>query len=957
MRRALACLAVAFAACNPANLPLPAGHQIHCTSDEQCPGGLKCDKEIATGRCVETIAPSPTVTLTVDQLVGSRPEPFEFTATATNAATFDWEYVAGESAPVRLNETGAVVAHTFTELGAREFCAPDCEDAIAVTVKVTVRSAEGKTASSETTVVVLNFAPVADFGDDLFISEENVGQVTLDLCGGGAIDAGCTTSDPDGDELRFLGFRQLSGPDAGPLGLAQRVTITPPQGPHRPMVFEGVVTDGVRESTGRIAVHRGAHGWLAIGTIDQTYRVHPDFRAVERWATNTGTETFFGPVRIEADSDGGWWVADATDGSPALRTLIVHLDGSLKELVADRFEVTGIGRGGGSLLPIRSFVPPRPGQSGCLAFHREAFDGGGSEPETGFARFTPGQPLTIAHSSLKADGGVHQPFAVLPVGTTGDCWAVRLGESDGFNGAGGAVAQLTAQGQWVGERALAGMPHAVATEADGTLWVVERFPVPFDDGGLGIPLEGRYRGALTRFSAEVTEPPQSFELTSALLSAIAPSAGGGLWGIELGNDQLVRVAPDGTVSTTEVITGGGTVFGGPAIRADPVSGELWVRDPEAALLRHFAPTADGGLQALGVLSVDDLPDGVNRKGFDGDLAIDPLSGNLAVFSGQAPNGYQRLAVVPPHGRRVERVFGVQNAINSVLRGSPIDGTHWVADGLGVRRIDVRARALVEVSNDYLGRLIQPPPMVVDRQGRAWVGNTAGVPALRAINPDGSDGGRLVMPFLPSGGVLASALRGSTLAEHGCFWAETAAARIDFAQQQVATLTIPSGEKVVRCAINSSGDAWLFTTSSLIANAEITARLYRRTETTSAWSTAAEPASPAGIGIMGAVADEGGTQLFFGTWHYDTYGADLRRVTFNQGSVTTLTTLQGNVGGVNVLGIPISLGSRQVCSGNSPACVELWVSTRTSELRRYDSEGNELERTTIGQNEGPLDLVP
>lgn len=961
MRIRLLCLsAVALAACNLGNLPLPMGHQLKCRANSDCPSGLVCDPDIAEGRCVAEIAPNPTVKLETDTLVGTRNDTFEFTAEATNAATIEWEYLAGASdTPVRLADTTNVVQHRFTELGTREFCDPDCEDAVAVRLKVTVRSAEGKVVSAETTLVVINDAPIADFGDDLFISEQGIASVTLDWCGGGNPDAGCTSSDPDGDQIQFLGFRQVDGPSVGALGDGGVVTFAPPQGAHRPLVFEGVVSDGISRTVGRITVNRGSHGWVAIGTIDSTFRVHPDFRAVQKWvsgASDGGSERFYGPTLIEPDGVGGWWIADSFT-TPA-RSLVAHLDSTLRENVSDRFDVPDFGRSGGGLLsPLRSFVPPSAGRSGCLAFRRDEFDGGG--PESGFARFSPGQALTVAHFSLKADGGFHQPVAVLPVGSTGNCWALRLDESEDFNATGGAVAQLTESGQWIGEQPLGGYPGPSAVEADGTLWVAERYPVPLPGGGFAQPIEDLYRTVLTKRSPQAGAAAQSFDLGMAHLVAIAASPDGGLWALESHANALVRIAPDGTLFETDAIVGGGSVFGGPAISVDPVSGDVWAIDPEAQALRRFKPEPDGGIRLMVRLDGDDLPEGQNKKSFSGqgDLAIDPVSGNVATFVGGDNVSYARFLLIPPHGKRIERIFDVQNTLNSQLRGDPTSGTHWVSDAYRVRRIDARSRVLVEVPNTFMGRINRSPPMVVDRRGRAWVVNLEGMPALRSILPDGSDGARVPLPFVPQTGFIVGNQSGTTLNEHGCFFTQNGVVRVNFALSPPTVTPLTVTEDVVNCAVNSSGDVWVFTTNNAMLG-DITARLFRRNETMSNVSVVAEtqlPNSP--TGIMGAVAEEDGDTLYFGTWHFDTYFADLVRIRASDSSRAVLSVLQGNVLGVNVLGIPISLGSRRVCSAPVPACTELWVSNRVSELRRYDATGEELERFTLGTNEGPLDLVP
>lgn len=198
---------------------------------------------------------------------------------------------------------------------------------------MTATNAANKRAERQVSVVIANAAPIADFGEDLFVSEDGVEEVELDLCGGVRIDGGCTTRDPDGDELEFYGF-QFTGdggptlPDAGP----GRVRFTPPANWQRPLVFSGVVSDGIESSVGTVRVFRGGHAWVNAGFLDQSWRIHPDFRATTRWSQPTGS-TLFHSEAIVADGVGGWWFGDSLDnGSFTGPSVVIHLDANLNEL-------------------------------------------------------------------------------------------------------------------------------------------------------------------------------------------------------------------------------------------------------------------------------------------------------------------------------------------------------------------------------------------------------------------------------------------------------------------------------------------------------------------------------------------------------------------------------------------------------------------------------------------------
>ena len=341
---------------------------------------------------------------------------------------------------------------------------------------------------------------------------------------------------------------------------------------------------------------------------------------------------------------------------------------------------------------IPALVPPRTGVPGCMVLRRFTTSGA-FDPRSGFARFsTAPSQTTLEHTRPPTtSGGARLPLAVLPVGATTDCWAIGQGPNGaaGLNAVGGELGKLAADATWTTVATLAGFPHAWASEADGTLWIAERFPLPSADGGLTNPALNRFRTELRRFTPAAVS--STVDVGGHFLTQIAAHPAGGLWALDATARSLVRVRPDGTVvqvATPQI--SGGSAFAQPGLAVDPVGFAVWVTDAFADQLYRFDETADGGLRVSALLKTEDLPDGVNRRGFTRRIAIDPVTGSASSFVGALTSAYARWVVVPPHGRRLDH-SGVSVLEPRNLRGD----RRRCAQGLPLRadqqRPDLAAR--------------------------------------------------------------------------------------------------------------------------------------------------------------------------------------------------------------------------------------------------------------------------
>lgn len=953
---AVAALSLTLISCTP-SYPVPPGAQLACDQSDDCPSPLLCDLEL--GRCVDTIIKAPVLTLAVDRTEGTRNDVFTFTSTSADAPLrYAWEVLddATGDATVLVADGSATLLHRFA-LQQADFCTPDagCSSVLARTVRVTATNAGGKSSQRQVSVVVKNGPPIAHFGEDLFISEDGVPEVELDLCGGVRGDAGCTSRDPDGDQIRFGGFVQTSGPavtlrDAG----FGRVHFAPPAAWQRPLIFEGVVSDEVISSTGRVRVFRGSHAWASPALLDQTFRLHPDFRAVTSYGLRDGGQTAFNsPEAIEPDGTGGWWFGDS---EPNQSTVVVHLDARLNEL--ERWEEPLNRSDVSDLLP--SLVPPRGNVPGCAAF-RHVDSGGVIDGQSGFLRFARGQPLlAVRHIRPPiADGGPRIPLAVLPLGSGSDCWALGSGDRgfQGFNSFSGEVGRLQADGTWVPVATLAGYPSAWTVEPDGTLWLTERSPVLLPDGGLAPPVFDQYTTELRRFTPAGVA--STIDTGGRYLTQLAAHPAGGIWALDARARQLARIRPDGSlamVSTPPL--GSGKVFTITGMAVDPASHALWVNDTLGEQLNVFSEEADGGLRLESVLTPEDLPEGVNKKGFGGRIAIDPVSGSAATFVGALSSSYARWVVMPSHARHVERSGHVQTEAG-IQRGDPASGHLWLSNTSVVRRVDLSGRVLVAVPNTWAGGAFPAPaPLLVDRRGRAWVVNTEGQPALRAVDTDGREVDRVMLPFNPSTLTFASSTINGTIREVACTTSsQGSVARVTLATHTVDLLQLPVGssDTPYQCAPTSSGRAWVLT-NQIGTNRPHRAYLFEPGATMSTLGPLeVEPGLDSQV--TGSATEEATGDLYFITWRQSDYNSSIVRASVD-GGVGAVRLLQGFVPGEgNRLGIGLGVKTRRVCTEWVPACVELWVQNRVSEVHRFDGAGADLETFVFGRGEPAFDLVP
>lgn len=946
----LAALTFTLLSCTQ-SFPLPAGAQLSCSKDEECPDMLLCDPELLL--CVSTIIQPPSFTLKVEPSEGNRSTLFTFTSEAVNAGAlrYRWELLRDgtDQATVLVADGGPTLTQRFA-LTKDDFCTPSgaCVASVARTVRLTVTNEGGKKAERQVPVVVRNVAPIADFGEDLFVSELGVPEVELDLCGGVRVDGGCTSHDPDGEDIAFSGFELVGGAsvmlrDAGP----HRVRFTPPANWQRPLVFRGVVTDGIESATGSIRVYRGAHAWVTSGLFDQTYRLHPDLRTDTAWRRAGGGVTFYSPEAIVSDGQGGWWFGDSDDSTPNTGpTYVVHLDRGLNEL--ERWEIPNSSDDFVEAVP--SLVPPRGSVPGCMALRH--FTGGAIDSQSGFVRFTAGPSQTTLTYSLPlmSDGGVRSPLGVLPVGTTGDCWAIGQGPNGQptFQSTGGQLGKVHADGTWTPIAMLAGFPGAWAAEADGTLWIAERFPIPAPDGGFYPPFVGSYRTELRRFTPSGTS--STVDVTGRFFTQLAAHPAGGLWALDVPSHSLVRVWPDGTTTQAATIPlGNGSVFQPPGLAVDAQGTAVWVTNLLADQLDRFDEAPDGGLTLSSTLTTADLPPGVNRKGFTGRIAVDPATGTATTFVGAVSNIYARWVTVPPHARRLENSAS-KTVEAKRLVGDPTTGHEWAIDKNALRRFDIKGRLLLEVPNQWIVSQVQPP-LIVDRRGRAWVATIEGGSALRVIDTNGAEVQRIALPFTPTFMALGSSMQGEAPREFACGVGPNGELmRLDLSSPTPQVLTVPQSNLVHLCAPTSTGRMWVLTNQGGPTHR---AFLFEPGATSpGAPVVLRDDVSPELVYVMTAAIDESTGDLFFTTWDQTSYFSELFRVDL-AGNRTLVRMLQG---GGN-LGIAVGLGLRRVCPAPASGCLELWVANRLSEVHRYDLAGNDLESFVFDRVEPVMSLVP
>lgn len=925
------------------DFPLPPGAQVSCATSADCPGGRVCDPQLA--RCVDSIVPPPTAVLAVSEREGTRQTTFVFDASGSTdlsggALRFAWDADgAGFTA-----DTGDVPSFSAKlSPRAEEFCpalrTPDsgivCGTSVVVrTVRVRVTNAAGRSAETQLSVVVKNTAPVADFGEDLFVSEDGVPEVELDMCGG-VVSGPCTSADPDGDALTLGSFRQVAGPAVTLRALTPgRARFAPPAtGWDRPLVFEGDVSDGLSTSTARVRVFRAAHAWVGIGKLDQTFRLHADFRALQRWLVAPDKELrFWSPEGLAVDETGYWFA----DSEQAAGTYLVHLDRAFVE--KERWATTG---NHDVVESVPSLVPPRDNAPGCAVLR--AVDAGTGDFESlAFVRFDASSRTLdgARHVPVYPQGSGYGPLAVQPA-PGGDCWTVSgpvsgQGSVPPANRVGGEIGRLSTNATWTLHANVAGFPAATAVQPDGTLWVAERFPIPLADGGLAQPVQLRYRTVLTRFGPQGA--PRSFDYDGGYLLSLAARADGGVWAADARAQALVRVSDEGAfeeVPTTPLV--------GTSLAYDAVEGALWVVDSLGSRLYRFVEQPDGTLRQDGMVRPDDLPADRNRKGFGNRVVVDPRSGAAVSFVGSAPAEYARWMVVPSHLKRVVRQRWLDLEAGPV-RGDPTSGHLWSSGREVVRRIDAAGRVQLEAANEWSSN--GAPPFAVDRLGRAWLGSTRGGGALNAVLPDGGVGPVIGLPFEPVFVEVAGDVACAVGRQPG-------AARVNLSTGTMEPLST-GGDVPYQCAPLATGRVWVLANQYGSASPHRALR-FEPGAMAPALVLDVEPAVMAGAGIQvtGSGADPGTGSLHFTTWRFPDYFSYLRGLTAD-GQDAGVIDLQ--VPGR--LGIGLDVAPRRVCATQAPACLELWVNDRLGRVTVFDGAGHEREVWDFALGEiGRFSLVP
>jgi hypothetical protein len=526
--------------------------------------------------------------------------------------------------------------------------------------------------------------------------------------------------------------------------------------------------------------------------------------------------------------------------------------------------------------------------------------------------------------------------------------------AQGFNVVGGELGMLHPDGTWTPVTAVAGLPNATAVEPDGTLWVTERFPVPFADGGFGPVVLDRFRTELRRYTPAGVAT--TVDTGGRFLTQLAARPGGGVWALDAQARTLVRVSSDGTLLEAPTPTvGSGKVFAVTGLAVDAVEGAVWAIDNLGEQLYRFSELADGGLHVDGVATPDDLPDGTNKRGFGGRIAVDPVSGDAVTFVGQLANTYARWVVVPSHLKRLER-SGWFQVEQGQLGADPTSGHLWLGNSGVLRRVDVRGQVLVEVPHQASG--FGGAPVVVDRLGRAWSPTPEGMPALRVIDTDGREVFRVPLPFEATALTLGSTMVNGVPSEVACA-ANTQGeiGRITLATRAVERLTLAGGSSEVpfRCAPLSDGRAWVIANDPL-TNSDRGFLFDVGASTNPRGPVILLPDAGYSNQVV-AAADQVTGDLYFATWDQASYDSALLRAS-SDGGVQMLRVLQGFVPGEgNRVGVALGVAPRRLCTQWVPECVELWVNNRAGEVRRIDGQGGEAESLPLGRGEAFLNLAP
>lgn len=396
---------------------------------------------------------APDFLVQANPISGGRSTEFHFTAVISSDAgcSIAWElddprYDAGD--PDDFDTDGDETLDTFLTLTTGMFD-PASQGAVAIPrrVRAQARCAQG-IAEAGVDVVLVNTAPIADAGEDLFVSEQADAYVVLDACGGGSL---CTSTDAEGDSLQYE-WSSITDPSLDPVELdpaGRRAAFTMTDDMRRPIIFKVVASDGLAESAAFVTVNRATQIWLGTFAPQGLYRIFPGFQVLRTY--EDGGAAFFGaPKTIELDSSGELWIGNGS--SPEVMRLTTD------RVLLDSWSIAGSS--------VHSVAPLGSGGA-CVANL--------NFPDTEFRRLSPGG---VVSGVLATGVGKTEVYRVAQ---TNRCWikdktSVRILEANG------SVTPVAS-----GFANLRG----ATTRPDGSLWVA-------DGGGIVSRLDGS--GGRTDFS-------------------------------------------------------------------------------------------------------------------------------------------------------------------------------------------------------------------------------------------------------------------------------------------------------------------------------------------------------------------------------------------------------------------------------------------------------------------------
>lgn len=816
---------------------------------------------------------APRVSLVVPTTDGSRTTTFVFDATGSTdprnrgPLAFAWDLDGTEPPDFELVTGTNGLLQTRLPLDPSDLAGAETPGVGAVgrRVAVRVRTADGASAFAHAIVVIRNAAPSADAGEDLFVSPRTDLSIVLDACGGGLV---CTSTDPDGDELTFR-WTQLGAGAADPAELTplderwQRVRLQAADLPTtRPLLFEVEADDGLASNRDVLHVFREAQVWATTFSPNHVYRVFPGFRQ-HRSVTQGGVETAWPVLRnlaFDATTDSIWFSHSVTGGA-----VFERADRALA--ILGSWSISGY-------MNARWLAPAGDGGACVIATD--------STEQGVFARITGGGSLVSTPSSA--------PRRSFPLPTDDGCWTV----------AAQAVGRLGDDGTWtMVEDGFVNVVSA-AVGADGTLWIADRSD---DDVLPRTAVIGVGAGGIIA----------RFELDGWFLDAIEPHRSG-LWVHDALTRELAVLGPDGALRRTDAPRTRLSISASNPRQmvSDVPDDALWISDSGSGELIRLFDTG-GEAVVTGRVAVETIDPQAFRWA---PLAVDPVTGKAWGFA----SGFERrIAEVPPHGRRFERL-PVITGFPWAVAPDPIRGAAWIADPAitegAVLRTSDRGREIVR--ND-----VRSFAASVEDDGSVWVGTRSIATSGRVLHygPEGeeivtSDMGGYTVRAL-DGGRTAGPLCGVAVDENGT-GASAGGFRVDRTSGAVTFLS-PEMSDPASAAVTPGGACWIVDRYDQCSAPDSLLR-YDPGSTTPALVIS----SAFGV-ALGCSWDLVADPRDGGVWVAD--AANARTVRFDPAGVADVAH--------SVIGRTMAV---MPCDGAD--CLELWVGTDSS-LQRIDAASGQL----------------